>query len=361
MSIPRSPAPPAPGPSPSVTVHDVARAAGVSQSAVSRAFTPGSSLSADKRERIIATANALGYRPNPLARSLIRGTSNIIGVGVGDLANPFFVQTLQLLSEALDGANLRLMLFPAHGGGGGGAEPSIQEVLHYRIDALVLLSVSLSSKLAEECARAQVPIILYNRTISHGPGDRPQASSVVGDNTIGARTIAAHLLGGGHQRLAFIAGSPESSTNAQREAGFTAYLAQHGRPAPLREEGHFSFEATLAATRRLLVRPDRPDAIFCANDTMALAAITVARHEFGLDVGRDISIAGYDDVPMAAWAPFALTSYSQPARRMVEETVRLIHALRAAPDAHREVTCPGTLVVRGSTRPVTPLAPERDV
>ncbi|WP_343612733.1 LacI family DNA-binding transcriptional regulator [Novosphingobium sp.] len=327
-----------------VSVHDVARAAGVSQSAVSRAFTPGSSLSPDKRDRIIAIAAQMGYRPNPLARSLLRGKSNIIGVGVGDLANPFFVQTLQLLSQALETANLRLMLFPAHGSQG--AEPSIQEVLHYRIDALVLLSVSLSSKLAEECRRAQVPIILYNRTTG-----QHDASCVVGDNTTGARSIAAHLLGGGHERLAFLAGTPESSTNAEREAGFNAYLAERGHPAPIREEGHFSFEAAMAATRRLLVRPDRPDALFCANDTMALAALTVARHEFGLDVGREISIAGYDDVPIAAWPGYALTSYSQPARQMVDETVRLIHALRADAESHEEVQCPGTLMVRSSTRP----------
>ena len=342
MTSPREPAP-----APGVSVHDVAREAGVSQSAVSRAFTPGSSLSAEKRDRIIAIAARLGYRPNPLARSLIRGTSNIIGVGVGDLANPFFVQTLQLLCDALDQANLRLMLFPAQSGG---AEPSIQEVLHYRIDALVLLSVSLSSKLAEDCARAGVPIILYNRTIAHALGGQQEASCVVGDNTTGARAVAAHLLGGGHERLAFIAGTAESSTNAEREAGFTAYLAQYGREAPLREEGHFSFEATLAATRRLLVRPDRPDAIFCANDTMALAAITVARHEFGLDVGREISIVGYDDVPMAAWPAFALTTYSQPARQMVSETMRLIKALRGTGGRHEDVTCAGTLVVRSSSR-----------
>ncbi|GHC89191.1 LacI family DNA-binding transcriptional regulator [Novosphingobium pokkalii] len=325
----------------SVTVHDVAREAGVSQSAVSRAFTPGSSLVADKRERILAAAAKLGYRPNPLARSLIRGRSGIVGVGVANLANPFFVATLQLLSDRLDQNGLRLMLFPAQG------EPSIQDVLHYRIDALVLLSVSLSSLLAGECRRAGVPIILYNRTT-----DQDDASCVVGDNAHGARAVAAHLLGGGHRRLAFLSGSPDASTNIEREAGFTAYLAEQGLPPPLRECGHFAFDAAMAATRRLLLRPDRPDAIFCANDTMALAAITVARHEFGIDVGRDLSIVGYDDVPMAAWPSFALTTYSQPAAQMVDETVRLIHALRESPSNHEAVVCPGKLVVRGSSRPV---------
>jgi len=328
-----------------VTSFDVAREAGVSQSAVSRAFTPGASIAADTRDRIIAAAEKLGYRPNPLARSLMRGRSNIVGVGVGDLANPFFVQTLQLLSDALDAAGLRLMLFPAHGGSR--AEPSIKEILHYRIDALVLLSVDASSNLTEQCRRAQVPVIHFNRTTA-----ARDASCVIGDNGNGARAIAAHLLAGGHRSLAFLAGTADSSTNAAREAGFTEYLAEHGVAPPLREHGEYAFEPSMAATRQLLLRKDRPDAIFCANDIMAFAAITVARHEFGLDVGREISIAGYDDVPMAAWPAFALTSYSQPPREMIDATLRLILSLRAGQKAHERVVCPGALVVRGSTRPV---------
>lgn len=328
-----------------VTSFDVAREAGVSQSAVSRAFTPGASIAADTRERIIAAAEKLGYRPNPLARSLLHGRSNIVGVGMGDLANPFFVRTLELLADALDGAGLRLMLFPAQGGSR--PEPSVREILHYRLDALVLLSVSPSSTLTDQCRRAQVPVIHYNRTTPAG-----DASSVAGDNAAGARAIAAHLLAGGHQRPAFLAGTSESSTNAEREAGFTQYLGEAGAPPPLRECGEYAFEPAMAATRRLLLRKDRPDAIFCANDTMALAAISVARHEFGLDVGREISIAGYDDVPMAAWPGFSLTTYSQPAAHMVAETLRLIMALRSDPGRHEQVVAPGTLVLRGSTRPV---------
>lgn len=327
-----------------VTWADVAREAGVSQAAVSRAFTPGASIAPDTRERIIAAASRLGYRPNPLARSLMRGRSNIVGVGVGDLANPFFVQTLQLLSDTLDGASLRLMLFPVEGDGG--AEPSISEILHYRIDALVLLSVSPSSTLTEECRKARVPVILYNRT-----NQAHDASSVVGNNETGARAIAAHLLAGGHQRMAFLSGTPGSSTNAEREAGFIGYLAEQGSGAPLRDCGHYDFDAAMAATRRLLLRKDRPDAIFCANDTMAIAAINVARHELGLDVGREISIAGYDNVPMAAWPIFSLTSFSQPAEQMVAETLRLIHALRGDPEQHENVVTEGRLLIRTSTRP----------
>lgn len=328
-----------------ITAHDVARAAGVSQSAVSRAFTPGASIAPDTRLRIMEAAERLGYRPNLLARSLINGRSNIVGVGVGDLANPFFVETLQLLSRTLDQAGLRLLLFPAEGSSGG--EPSINEILHYRLDALVLLSVGLSSNLAEECRKAQVPVVLYNRTT----GDHA-ASSVIGDNPVGARTIAAHLLAGDHRRMAFLAGAEGSSTNAQREAAFFGYLAEQGAPAPIRAAGDYRIDIATAATRRLLAGKDRPDAIFCANDSMAIAAINVARHEFGLDVGREISIVGYDDVPMASWPAFSLTSYAQPAHSMVDQTVRLIQILRDDPERHEHVVVEGGLVVRGSSRAV---------
>ncbi len=326
-----------------ITAHDVARAAGVSQSAVSRAFTPGASVAPDTRTRIMEAAERLGYRPNLLARSLISGRSSIVGVGVGDLSNPFFVETLQLLSRTLDQAGLRLLLFPAEGSGRG--EPSINEILHYRLDALVLLSVGLSSGLAEECRKAQVPVVLYNRTTQDHA-----ASSVIGDNDVGARTIAAHLLAGDHRRMAFIAGAEGSSTNVQREAAFFGYLAEQGVTAPIRAAGDYRIEIATAAARRLLAGRDRPDAIFCANDSMAIAAINVARHEYGLDVGREISIVGYDDVPMAAWPAFSLTSYAQPAQHMVDQTVRLIQILRDDPDRHEDVVVEGSLVVRGSSR-----------
>jgi DNA-binding LacI/PurR family transcriptional regulator len=174
-------------------------------------------------------------------------------VGVGDLANPFFVQTLQLLSQALETANLRLMLFPAHGSQG--AEPSIQEVLHYRIDALVLLSVSLSSKLAEECRRAQVPIILYNRTTG-----QHDASCVVGDNTTGARSIAAHLLGGGHERLAFLAGTPKappmpSARRASTPIWPNAATLPHPRGGPFLLRGRDGRDPPPAGAPRPARRP----------------------------------------------------------------------------------------------------------
>ena len=328
-----------------VTADDVARVANVSRSAVSRAFTEGASIAPQTRARILSAAAQLNYHPNQIARSLTRGRSNIVGVGVSTLRNPFFSESLDALSTGLEKAGFRVLLFPLESRVDG--ELSIGEALHYRLEVLILLSVTLSSTLVEECRQAGVPVVLYNRTTRE-----PAVSTITGTNEVGARTIAAHLLASRHERFAFIAGDDEASTSQERERGFFGYLAERGASPPLRENGRFDFAAAAAATGRLLARKDRPDAIFCANDLMAIAAINVARHEFGLEVGRDVSIAGFDDVSMAAWPAFSLTTFSQPTVEMAAQTLDVVHFLRENPGEARHHVAQGQLVVRGSTRPV---------
>lgn len=329
-----------------VTAMDVAKLSGVSQAAVSRAFTPGASIAPKTRERILQAAQSLGYHPNQIARSLTRGSSSIVGVAVGNLHNPFFAESLEALTLALESAGLRLLLFPMNEGQ---AEPTVSDVLHYRLDALILLSVSLSSTLVEQCRRANVPVVLYNRTTAE-----PSASSIVGSNELGARTIAAHLLGGGHSRFAFLAGHDSSSTSREREAGFTAFLAEHGHRLHGREIANFDFNSAASATRRLLSSPNPPDAIFCVNDAMAIAAVNVARYEFGMDVGRQVSIVGFDNIDMAAWPAFSLTTFTQPAATMVAQTVEIVCMLRSNPYLRMNSVVEGELIVRGSSRPIDP-------
>jgi len=325
------------------TADDVARLAGVSQSAVSRAFTPGASIATATREKVVAAAEQLGYQPNLIARSLISGRSNIVGVGIGNLENPAFAASLDALSLALAEAGLRLLLFTTNTRGQ--IETPIQEVLQYRLDALVLLSTALSPKLALQCRNAHVPIVLMNRTSAE-----PHVSSVNGDNLGGARAIAAFLLAGEHKRLAFMAGMEESSASHERERGFGAYLAEQGVGPPIREIGQFTHAGAAAAMRRLLNRTDRPDAVFCANDQMAVAAIDVARYEFGLEVGREISIVGFGDTPMASWPSFAITTFTQPTEAMVAAAMEIIGMLRLGRREAVRSVVEGELVIRSSAR-----------
>jgi LacI family transcriptional regulator len=325
------------------TAGDVAQLANVSQSAVSRAFTPGASVAPETRKRIMAAAEKLGYSPDMIARSLMRGRSSIVGVGVGNLANPFLSAALDLLVSRLAEVGLRVLLFPTD-------DTSVtnfpgREVLQYRLDALLMLATAVSPRLAEQCARARVPVVLFNR---QAPEDG-DASSISGDNEGGGRSVAAFLAAGQHERFAYISGIEASLASQEREAAFSAYLLENGLAPPVVEQGEFTYQGAAAATRRLLLRKERPDAIFCANDLTAIAAIDVSRTEFGLSVGRDVSIVGFDDIALAGWPSYSLTTYGLSTKQLVDETVATIQAVRNGSQPRRTIVT-GGLVIRSSAR-----------
>ncbi|WP_207002234.1 LacI family DNA-binding transcriptional regulator [Trinickia mobilis] len=326
------------------TAHDVARLAGVSQSAVSRVFTPGASVSPETRIKVMEAAKRLGYRPNQVARSLITRRSNIVGVAVPGTENPFYSAALDALSIALARIGYRVLLFSVDAIAG--SDPILEEVLRYRVDALVLISTSLSSHFADECMQLGLPVVLLNRKTDSG-----LASSVTGDNLNGARMIAAFLLAGGHKRFAFVAGVEHSSTNRDREAGFLGYLSARKVRHIERRVGNYSTTGAEAAVRSLLELEKQPDAIFCANDHMALVAVNVAQVGFGLQPGRDISIVGFDNIDMAGWPLFGLTTYSQPIQTMVDQVISILERQLSgeAAVALQQLT-EGELIVRTSAR-----------
>lgn len=326
------------------TATDVAQRAGTSQSAVSRVFTPGASVSPALRERVLEAARSLDYRPNAIARTLITRRSRLVAVAMAHLTNQFYPSVLEALSNRLQAQGYQVLLFTADPHRP--SDPLIEQVMRYQVDAVVLASTGLSSSLARECRRLRVPVVLFNRV-----ADDPDTSSVTVDNEDGGHRIAAFLAAGGHRRPAFIAGIESSSTNRDRARGFAAGLRSAGLGTPACVPGHYSYEGAAEATRALLHRQDRPDAIFCANDHMAIACIDVARHEFGLSVPADLSVVGFDDVGPARWRGYDLTSFSQPLEPMVEATVRMLLALVEEPaQPVRRVVVKGELVLRGSAR-----------
>lgn len=327
-----------------VTAHDVARLAGVSQSAVSRTFTEGASVSPDTREKVMQAAKQLGYRPNLVARSLITGRSHIIGVTIPSLSNSFYSELLEALAESFAEIGYRVMLFTTNPDRN--SDPVLEEVLRYRVDALVLVASNLSSRFADECQQIGLPVVLLNRKTNS-----KMASSVTGANKSGATQIAAFLAAGGHRRFAYVAGLETSSTNRDREKAFADHLQKRGYPAPVRAVGNYTVAGAVAATRELLSLKNRPDAIFCANDLMALAAINVARTEFNLEVGKQISIVGFDDSELARWPIFGLTTYAQPVRLLVGRVVEIVKdALADKKNTPVHEVMEGRLVVRESAR-----------
>jgi DNA-binding LacI/PurR family transcriptional regulator len=328
---------------------DVARRAGVSQSAVSRVFTPGASVSPAMRARVLEAAEALGYRPNALARSLTTGRSRIIGLVVAYLDNQYYPVALEKLSTALQARGYHVLVFMA-AQQGVDVDAVLSEILDYRADGLVMASVAMSSDLAARCAEAGVPVVLFNRTQDEGG-----FSAVTSDNLGGGRKLARFLAAGGHRRVGYIAGWEGASTQRDREAGFRAGLAEAGLALHAREVGDYRFDGAQEAARRMFGGPGRaaarPDAVFVANDHMAIAAMDVLRFELGLRVPEDVSVVSYDDVPQAAWPSYALTTIRQPTDSMVRAVVEaLMAAIEEDDPAPRRVSFPGPLILRRSAR-----------
>jgi DNA-binding LacI/PurR family transcriptional regulator len=204
---------PPPGERRTPTSFDVARLAGVSQSAVSRTFTPGASVSAGTAEKVRRAADALGYRPNILARSLITGRTRIVGLVVAYLHNQFYPEAVERLSNALQERGFHLLVFTA-GNDDAVTDRVMEELLDYRVDGLILASTSISNRLAARCRTAGIPVVLFNRH-----QDDPSLSHVVSDNIAGGAKVADHFVAGGHTRIGHVAGWAGSTTGRDRAKG----------------------------------------------------------------------------------------------------------------------------------------------
>ena len=328
-----------------VTSTQVAERAGVSQAAVSRVFTPGASASLKITDKVRRAATELGYRPNVLARSLITGKSHIIGLVVAYLENQFYPEAIEKLSKTLQIHGYHVLVFMASNDEKAN-QSVIDELLDYQVDGIITASVSMSNALTARCEAAGIPIILFNRL-----QDDARLSGVSSDNFRGGYKLAEFLIQSGHQRIAHIAGWKGASTQRDREAGFMSGLAAHNMALFDRTEGNFHYEQAQQAARDLFAKQDQPDAVFVANDHMAFAAMDVVRFELGLRIPEDVSFVGYDDVALAAWPSYDLTTVRQPTNRMVTETVQMLLARIDNPDAEpRRISIDGPLIIRGSAK-----------
>ncbi len=335
-----------------VTSIDVARLAEVSQSAVSRSFTPGASVSEGTRAKVMDAARKLGYRPNAHARSLITKRSRIIGLVLSQMENLLYPVALDHLAKRLQRDGYHVLLFVNDTPN---SDELVNQILQYHVDGIVLAATTLSSGLAQRCADAAIPVVLFNRVMASGSAGA--VSSVRSDNVAGGRAVARHLADTGHQRIAFIAGNEESSTNLERERGFREGLAERGLRIWARSVGNYDFEQARAAARELFrVASERPDAVFVASDHMAFGVMDTLRHELGLHIPQDVSVVGFDNVPQADWGSYRLTTVEQQVGPMIEATVGLLQRyLRDDRTAQSEnVIVPVQLVIRESVRGAKP-------
>lgn len=326
-----------------VTISDVARTAGVSVATVSKVINGRYGVAQSTSSRVMQVIDDLGYESSLVARSLRSHKTHVIGILVAEF-EPFSTEILKGAASAVSDAGYELLAYTGgrQSGGTGWERRYLSRLSGTLIDGAVLVTPTVVD------ADPGVPVVAVDPHT--GPTGLPTVDS---DNLTGGVTATRHLLDLGHRRIGFVAGRSDLESARLREDGYRRALAEAGVPVDERliRTGDYRKESARGAVSELLSLPDRPTAVFAANDLTAIAAIEVA-HEAGLTVPRDLSVVGFDDVPEAALAEPPLTTVRQPIQQLGAEAVTLLVALmEGVPTATTHVRLPTTLVQRGSTAP----------
>jgi DNA-binding LacI/PurR family transcriptional regulator len=332
---------------------DVARLAGVSQSAVSRTFTPGASVSAKTRKKVIAAAEELGYQPSIIPKIMLTQRSALVAIVIGGMYNPYYNNIVDRLARGIQESGSSVLLFTVDHGEY--IDEVVPLILSYRVDGMISALSIVSAEAAESCARARIPVVLFNGRLRND-----WVSSVCCDNVGGGRDIAELFIARGCRRVAYIGGKKGNLANDDRLAGYMGRLAEEGITDIRIVYGDFQYEGGARAARQLLSSGDRLDAIFCANDLMGIGALEVARHEFKLRMPDQLLIAGFDDIPAASWPSIDLTTIKQDAPKMVSAALTLLGGMivGAAGTQGSLRLIAAQLVERSSTRRVPTMVVE---
>lgn len=306
-----------------LTLEDIGRLAGVSRSTVSRVVNESESVRPDVRQRVLDVIEKTGYTPNAAARSLVSGRTGLIGLVIPSrvhslFEDPYFSRLIQGISSKCNQLGNSLMLFLLE-------SEAEEERLHPRVsepgflDGLILTATRMRDPLLAKMAVDDVPVVVVGRPDVEG------VSYVDVDNRGGARMMAEHLCGLGYERIGLVGAPTDTTAGLDRLGGFVEGLAAHGvaLPPELHSEGAFSELSGYEAMQSIL--PNRPDAVFAASDAMAIGALRAAR-ETGLEVPRDIALAGFDGLSASEKSDPPLTTIRQ---NVYATGHRAVHALNS--------------------------------
>lgn len=332
-----------------VTATDVARRAGVSQSTVSRVFSPDCKINVheEARQRVLKAAEELGYVPNAIAQIMTSGRSGIVGIVVSNYYNLFYYHVLQLLTNCLMQAGFRAMTFTS--------DPKedvnllLRELYQYQVDGVIITSSALSQRVTHKWTERGMPVVLLNGYL---PG--MDISAVQSDQYGSGMQMADYLVRVGHQRFAYVSSENSPHKNyLPRQQGFLSGLRQHGITDCMVIPAGYSYDSGLEAGELLLREERMPDGIFCSGDLNALGVIDALRRRPELAVGRDVSVTGYDAPILDQLGAYSLTGMTQQVELLCRDCVALLQQLIKDPAVPTQViTRPMTLTVRGSSRPL---------
>jgi LacI family transcriptional regulator len=332
------------------TLKDVALKAGVHPGTASRALNPetASRVNAATAKRVLRAAKALGYQPNPIARSLRTNKTHTIGMLIPDLTNPLFPPMVRGVDQVLSTRGYTLLL--ADTDNNGAREEQLYSALRSRqVDGLVFGTALRQHPLLQRVIQAQVPVVLINRV-----SDDHAALAVVGDEANGVRQAVDHLLQLGHRQIAYIAGPQNTSTGAGRKQAFLSALrANDVDPDPrlVRECAAWTEQDGAQQLAALLDSGATATAVVAGNDMVALGCYDVLRAR-GIACPDEVSVVGFNDMPFVDKFAPPLTTVRLPNHEIGAEAARLLlDRIIGGPTVPRLVTLPVQLVVRGSTAP----------
>jgi len=299
-----------------VSAEDVARLAGVSRSAVSRTFTPGASVAPITREKVLRAAEELGYQVNDLARAVLNNHSKLVGIVATNPEIGFRAHLAAALTKALIQRGKIPILINT-----GQTEEELaaaqKTLIGHRAEATIILSGSTPENFVDLAHRNGQSVVVIGRS-------EPGADQVKVANVDAAEKTAAAFFERGYRSFGMAASRSGTPSITERETGFVKASEALGARVLVARGKDSDYAGGLEAARELLYRPDRPEAIFCANDQIAFGLMDYARNELRLRIPEELAVIGFDDVPEAGWLSYNLTTFRQDPTFMANRAVALI-------------------------------------
>ncbi len=333
-----------------VTLHDVADLAGVSHQTVSRVVNNSDRVRPETRKLVEAAILELGYRPNSIARSMVRGTTRTLGCISPNLTDPVFAEIIQSAQSEAQRQGYFLLIGSARSVEG--VKPLIDELLARCVDGLIVLNARDDERYKLLLPLIQDIPIIYVKNSPNGEN----VSSVHCDDILGGYLATKHLLDLGHQKIATIIGPENEQCTGERLEGYQAALSELGLSptGDLILQGDWSSQSGNQAMTRLLREPEFCSAVFAQNDRMAAGAIRALR-EAGYNVPGDYSIVGYDNVPLASLIDPPLTTIEQPLEYFGQQATKiLINSVLKGDLEPVKICAKPRLIIRDSSARVNP-------
>jgi DNA-binding LacI/PurR family transcriptional regulator len=334
------------------TIKDIARRAGVSHSTVSRALQGSRLISSETTERIRQAATDLDYHPSAVARSLKTNSTRVLGVVVSSIDDPFFSEILQGIEDTAQAEGYSLYI-AASQRDLAREQRILQAMMEHRTDGVIICSTSFGIDQRRELLTNGRPIVVVNNQAAE-----EYRYSIYHDDVDGSRQVTRHLIELGHRKIAYLGNSLSGRTTLDRQSGMQQEMASAGLQVPegfIHEAAGSDPNAGQAAAGYFLSLSERPTAVFCYNDMLAIGLLKGLR-EAGLQVPLDISVAGFDNIIYSSYTHPPLTTFDQPKRYIGMEAARLLLGLLKTPDqvtseGSRIRMLKGKLLVRESTGP----------